>query len=70
MFTVSGAELQSSGLAIRNQRVRQTLLTATHPRPVRVEALVPSHPLTCFYVTNTRELNKNISFCLEVVTHY
>lgn len=39
MFTVSGAELQGSGLAIRNQRVRQALLTATHPRPVRIEAL-------------------------------
>lgn len=44
MFTVSGAELQGSGLAIRNQRVRQTLLTATHPRPVRIEALVTPFP--------------------------
>lgn len=45
MFTVSGAELQGSGLAIRNQRVRQTLLPATHPRPVRIEALVsPPRP--------------------------
>lgn len=44
MFTVSGAELQGSGLAICNQRVRQILLAATHPRPVRIEALVSPSP--------------------------
>lgn len=44
MFTVSGAELQGSGLTGHCHRVRQALLTPPPPRPVRVEALVPLPP--------------------------